>query len=240
VTTTVRSVRVELEMGIASYVTNAATAGRVTENMANRMERGVTKANASVTTLDKSTGGLVKSASQAEVAQSKLGREIEKSGTSAGRAERSIDKYSGRLRVLTNVAAGLGPAFVPIGAVAVPAVAGLASELGFAAAAGGSAVLALQGVGASLKLIEKARLDPTVENLQAADEAVRRLAPAAQVLVHHLEDLSSTGRGLQRTAAGGFIPGLDDAITSLEGRIPEVRRLIRVRRAGRGDHAAAG
>jgi peptidoglycan hydrolase CwlO-like protein len=93
----------------------------VTENMANRMERGVTKANASVTTLDKSTGDLVKSASQAEVAQSKLGREIEKTGTSAGRAERSIDKYSGRLRVLTDRAARRARA-LRLGAGALPAI----------------------------------------------------------------------------------------------------------------------
>lgn len=225
-TTTVRSVRVELEMGIAGYVANARIAGHETDKAFGSAEARISATSRAVSRLEKNTANLSATTSRSLAGQASLGREIEKTGTSAGRAERSIDKYSGRLGLLLNVAAGIGPAFVPIGAVVVPAVAGLASQLGFAAAAGGAAVLAMQGVGDSLKAIEKARLEPTVENLRAADEAVRRLAPEAQVLVRHLEDLSSAGRGLQRTAAGGFIPGLDDAITSLETRIPEVRRLI--------------
>lgn len=225
-TTTVRSVRVEMDLAVSRYVANARLVGRETDAMGDRIEHRIGAADRAVSGLDKSTSHLSRTTADARVQQTAFGRDIDKTSVALGRGERSIDKYSGRLGLLLNLAAGIGPALIPIAAVGIPAVAGLTSELGFAAAAGGSAVLALHGVGDSLKLIEKARLDPTVENLRAADDAVRRLAPDAQTLVHHLEDLASTGRGLQRTAAGGFIPGLDDAITSLETRIPEVRRLI--------------
>lgn len=226
-TTTVRSVRVELELKIDQYVANARTAGRETDAAFDRVEAKVVATDRAMGGLDKSTAELSKTSAQARTSQAGLGREIDKTEVSAKKAERSIDKYSGRLGLILKAGAAIVPAFVPIGAVAIPAVAGLVSQLGFAAGAAGTAVLAFQGVGDSLKAIEKARLEPTVENLKAADEAVRRLAPEAQDLVHHLEDLAGAGRGLQRTAAGGFLPGVDDALTSLEDRIPDIRRLIK-------------
>ena len=48
-----------------------------------------------------------------------------------------LDRNSGRLRLWAEAIATIGPALVPIGAVAIPAIAGLAAQLGFAAVAGG-------------------------------------------------------------------------------------------------------
>jgi hypothetical protein len=284
VTTTVRSVRVELEMGIASYVANAKIAGRETDAAFRSAEERISATSLAVSRLERNMANLSKTSAEARVGQSSLGREVDntgaatertsrktktytlemaiadektsrlrkslrdqasasldaesglgrlerqldKTGSSAGRADRSIDKYSGRLGLLLSVAAALGPALIPVGALGVPALAGLATQGGFAAAALGATVLAAHGVGDALKAVEAARLDPTTANLQAARDAMRDLAPAAQDLVHHLEDLRGVGRSLQFTAAGGILGGVDDALTSLETRLPAVQRILQI------------
>jgi hypothetical protein len=56
-------------------------------------------------------------------------------GRSVDRSRASIDQYSGRLTLLAQAAAALGPALLPVGAVGIPAVTGLAAQFGFAALA---------------------------------------------------------------------------------------------------------
>jgi hypothetical protein len=227
-TTTVRSVRVELEAKVAGYIRDIKLAGSVTDSAFGRAEERISATSRAVSRLEKNTANLSATTSRSVAGQSSLGREIERTGTSAGRAEKSIDKYSGRLRLAVDLGATLGTTLAPIGAVGVSALAGLASQGGFAAAALGATVLAAQGVGDALKAVENARLSGTVQDLQAAREAIHRLAPEAQDFVHHLEDLADVGRGLQFTAAGGILGGADDALTSLESRIPQVQRILQV------------
>src|SRR5690349_20168813 len=93
-------------------------------------------------------------------------------GKQSHTASAQIDRFSGRLRLLADASALLGPALIPIGAVAVPAVAGLAAQFGFAALAGGAAIAAFQGVGDALSAVNKAHLDPTAENLEKARKAM--------------------------------------------------------------------
>jgi hypothetical protein len=94
VTTTVRSVRVELEMGIAGYVANARIAGHETDKAFGGAEERISATSQAVSRLERNTGNLAKTSTEARVQQSSLGRDIDRTGASAGRAERSIDKYS--------------------------------------------------------------------------------------------------------------------------------------------------
>jgi hypothetical protein len=100
-----------------------------------------------------------------------------------------------------DLALGLGPALVPISAVAVPAVAALGTQLIFAVGALGTAKLAFMGVGAALKAANKYALDPTTENLKAARTALNALPPSARNFTLELQrmkpELSPCGQRLR-------------------------------------------
>lgn len=147
-------------------------------------------------------------------------------GGSSRKAGPDIDRFSGRLRLLADTALVLGPALVPVGAVGVPAVAGLASQLGFATLGAVSLVAAVQGVGDALTAVEKARLDPTAENLAAARQAMEGLAPQAAEFVRSFQELRPVLDSLRDSAAAGWFPGLTDALDSFEKAAPSLQRIL--------------
>lgn len=59
----------------------------------------------------------------------------------------AIDRLSGRIGLLADALITIGPAAIPISAVAVPAVTTLASSLGFVTLSAGTAAVAFGGVG---------------------------------------------------------------------------------------------
>lgn len=145
---------------------------------------------------------------------------------SASKADASINKLTGRLRLIADVAAILGPALVPIGALGVPAVAGLANQLGVAALAGGTAIIAFQGVGDALKAVNTAALEPTTANLQKAQEAMEKLSPAAREMVNRLQELRPVLTGIRDAGAEGMFPGVVDGIDELEKRAGDFERVV--------------
>jgi hypothetical protein len=147
--------------------------------------------------------------------------------SSAVRGSAAIDKYSGRMGILLKVAGALGPALIPIGAVGIAGVAGLASQLGFAAIGMGSLIIAAQGVGDALKAVNKASLDPTVENLEAAQKAMKALGPDAQDFVARFQQLRPVLAEMRDSAASGWFPGLTEALDSLEVAAPKIERILR-------------
>lgn len=153
-------------------------------------------------------------------------RSIAKTGDSSRRAGADIDRYSGRLRLVADLAATLGPGLIPIGAVGIPAVAGLAAQLGFAGLAGGTAMVAFQGLGDTLKAVNTAALEPTAENLEAARIAMQNLSPAGRDLVRELRSLSDEWQGIRNTASEALLPGVTEALDTLESRIPDIERIL--------------
>jgi hypothetical protein len=246
-TSTVRSVRVEMDLGVAKYVANARLVGRETNLMADRIERRIGGTNDQFQALDgnlKAVNSRLLSTQKRLTAVSDADAKVTSSVTamnrglsetdrkllaverSSSRASSQLDTFSGRTGILLKLAAGLGPALLPIGAIGVPALAGMAAQGGFLAGALGASILALRGVGDGVKALEKARLDPTVENMQAAQQVLRRLGPDAAELVLHLDDLTKVRDKLTSSAASGFIPGLNEALDSLEDGVPMARRLV--------------
>lgn len=138
----------------------------------------------------------------------------------------SIDQLSGRLAILTRAAAALGPGLVPIATAAVPAMAGLATQLGFAAAGAGTAVLAFNGVGDALEALNEYQLDPSTENLEKLNESMRGLGPAAQEFVGFLDEIIPQLQTLRETAQEGALPGFQEGLDSLLDRLPDVRDII--------------
>ncbi|MCD4535639.1 hypothetical protein LRP67_16220 [Nocardioides sp. cx-169] len=159
---------------------------------------------------------------------------------STRRAEPSINQFSGRLRLIAEAASVLGPALIPIGAVGVPALAGLASATTAAAIAGGTAIVAFQGVGDALKAVSEAELDPTVANLEKAHEAMQRLGPDARAFVTEFQGFRPVLTDIRDAAAAGWFPGLTESLDSFERLAPSVITLFeRVGEAG-GQAVASG
>lgn len=191
-----------------------------------RFSRGMAQAAAATQLLDRNLNSLSGSAVQADKTTRQIEKDVDSLGKTAKRTEKDIDKLSGRLRILADVAAILGPTLAPIGAVSAAAIGGLASQLGFAAVGAGTAVLAFQGVGDALKALNKAELEPTAQNLEAARIEMERLSPAAADFAQKLMSLKPGLQELQGLAASGMFPGLARGLDGLESALPRVERLI--------------
>lgn len=199
---------------------------RVVLELEDRFTGPMLRAAAATDLLDKRVDALGRDASQSGSSTKGLGDDIDRTGVNARRASGDINQFSGRLGLIAQAVGALGPGLIPIAAVGIPAVTGLASSLGFAAIAGGTAIGAFQGVGDALEAMNKAHLEPTAENLAKAQQAMDNISPAAQALVEQLRSMGPEMKGLRDAAAEGMFPGLIDGLDAIEGRLPDVQRII--------------
>lgn len=186
-------------------------------------------------------------AAKAAAVTALLNRELKSvsgvSTTASGSSQslgKEVDRLSGRVRILVDAAAMLGPALVPIGAIAVPALTGLAAQFGFTAAAAGGMIVGLQGVGDALEAVNEARFAPTAANLAKAREQMEKISPAARDLVRQLADLNSVWGDLKDTASTALAPGLSEALDSLVERAPEAERILSEINSTMGEMLADG
>lgn len=156
---------------------------------------------------------------------------------SANRSGPAIDKYSGRLRTLGEVAFTLGPALIPLGASTIPVLTASIAGLGAAAGGIGVTVLAMHGLGDAIKAIDAYRLEPTVQNLQALRIEQEKLGPTGAEFTRYLTNLEPALRDLQMTARDGLFPGIEDGINALLTRAPQVTRIISELSTGMGNLA---
>lgn len=184
------------------------------------------RAAAATAALDKNLDRLSGSAVRTRAPIQQTSRDVDGLSKSAARGGAEIDRFSGRLRLMVDAAAVLGPSLVPISAVAIPAITGLASQLGFAAIGMTSLVAASQGVGDALKAVNEASLDPTAENIEKAAEAMRRLGPEAQAFVTRFQGLRPVLGDIRDAAAAGWFPGLTDSLDHLEDIAPRVASIF--------------
>lgn len=169
-----------------------------------------------------------------------IGNSADRTDVALRRSSTNIDRFSGRLRLLVDTALAVGPALVPIGGVAVAAVSGLASQFGFATAGALSLVAAAQGVGDALEAVQKADLEPTAENIEAARQAMSDLSPQAAAFVDKFQQLRPVLTDIRDGAAAGWFPGLTDALDSLESAAPRIESLMRTIGEAGGDLVARG
>lgn len=155
-----------------------------------------------------------------------VGDEVDKTSVSTRQGAKDIDRYGGRLRLLTEAAVTLGPALVPIGAAGIPAIAGLAAGLGAAAGAASVAVLAFNGVGDAIKAFNTYQVEPTTENLDEMRAAMEKIGPAGADLVRFISSLEPELRALQDTAREGMFPGIESGIRDMLPLLPQVQRIV--------------
>jgi hypothetical protein len=159
---------------------------------------------------------------------------------SAGTAAfvRQLDTGNDRASMLTQSLLAVGPATVPIAGLAVPAVAGLSTQLGFAAAGAGVMVLAFKGVGDALEAVNKYQLEPSAENFAALQEKMQGLGPEAERFVLYLDDIMPRLQSLREEAQAEGLTGVMDGIDAMLTRLPQVRRIIGEIAGASGDLAA--
>lgn len=188
------------------------------------------RATAATLALNSALSGLNRSSTSAGSGVSRLGSSstgLPALQTQANGTGRSINQLTGRMRLLVDAAGALGPALIPLGAAGVGGLAGLASQLGAAASAGGVAILALSGLGDGLKALNEYQLDPTQANLEKLNEEFRDLGPAGRQFALYLDSIGPQLESLQMASRSGFFPGAQEGIDELLTALPQVRRYIR-------------
>jgi tetratricopeptide (TPR) repeat protein len=155
-----------------------------------------------------------------------VGDEVDKTSAKLRRGGNDLNQYTGRLALITQAAAALGPGIVTIGAAGIPMVTALAGEVGALAGSVGVAVLAFNGMGDALKSLNDYQAEPTAENFQAMRVELEKLGPDGAHFIRFLDGLEPQLRSLQMTARAGLLPGVEEGITSLLTKLPQVRRIV--------------
>lgn len=151
---------------------------------------------------------------------------INRISTSARNGARDLDSYTTRLGLLVKTGLAVGPALAPISVAAVAGLAAISAQAGYAVTGIASVVVAFRGVGDAVKAVEKARLDPTVHNLELARRALQQLGPDAQEFVQHFAELRPVLRELRDSAASGFFPGMISALDDFEHLAPKLEQIL--------------
>ena len=153
-------------------------------------------------------------------------RALLNASTHARGLARDLDTTSSQMGLLVSSGLALGPALVPIGASVTPVITGLASQLGFAAASAGVAVLAFTGMGKALKSVNDYQLDPTADTLEKMREGLSTLGPAGQDFLMFLQQLRPQMQDLKETSRAGLFPGLERGMEDFMSMMPQVERII--------------
>lgn len=219
-TATVRSVRVVLEAEVAKYIADMKLAGRETDTAFAGVERRLVGTDRQLKQVDKSSAA--------------VGKTMAKTNTDVRGLDREVDKLSGRLRLFRDIGVTIGPVLIPLGAAVIPLVTGSVVALGAAAGGIGTLVLALGGLGDAFDALDAFQLDPTAENLRAVHDELERLGPAGADFVRFIDSLDPALQNLREVARDNMFPGVEEGITELMARGPEVVEIIAAISEGMG------
>lgn len=202
-----------------------------------RLTSGMAKAAGSVALLEQRLKSLDGTSVKTGGSVAKTTSTVDQQATAFRKSGAEIDRLSGRMRLLGDAVAIIGPGLAPIATAAIPAITGLSSALGFTAAAAGIVVAGFQGVGDTLAAVNKAQLEPTAANLEAARLAMEQLSPAARKIVGDLDRLGPALTMLRDASAGGLAPGVERSTTALLDLLPRLQRLFSDTAQAAGDLA---
>jgi hypothetical protein len=199
---------------------------RVVLELVDQFTPGAAKAAGSAQFLATRLDGIDTSAVKADRGLTTSSRGVDNFRKKVDQTSPSIDRLSGRLGLLAKGFLALGPAAVPITGAMIPALAGMATEMGAAALAGGVLMASFQGVGDALEAVNKYRLAPTAKNLAAAREQMAGLSKDARQAVRAMADLRPVLIGIRDAGAAGFFPGFTDGLDDFEKIAPSIERIF--------------
>ncbi|MCW2758056.1 MAG: hypothetical protein JWO46_1802 [Nocardioidaceae bacterium] len=177
---------------------------------------------------ERELGQIGTKATEADVAVRAIPNEVKVRGDTSGlsKIERDARRANQSTSALADSITILAPAFTTVSAAAVPALAGLSTELGITAAAVGVGLLAFNHLGEALKALDAARLDPSAANLEKLDQVMAKLSPSARDFAHELDSLRPAIDQLSADAGAGIFPGLTSGLDALESRLPEIDQFV--------------
>jgi hypothetical protein len=140
---------------------------------------------------------------------------------------KDIDTSSDRTAWMAQSILALGPTLAPVGAAIVPIFAGLATQMGVAAVAGGTLALAFNGIGDAVKAVNEYQLEPSAKNLEKMQLAMEKLGTDGAGFVKFLDQVGDELEVLQMDARGGGVfAGMEAGITAMMDRLPELRAIV--------------
>lgn len=139
---------------------------------------------------------------------------------------KELDTSTNRGVNLTQSILAIGPALVPIGAAAVPAISGLTNQLAFAAAGAGVTALAFSGLGDALKATNDYAIEPSAANFEKMQQSLSELGPAGREFTAFLQDIRPQLQGLQDAAQDGLLPGAEAGIRELMELLPQAEQIV--------------
>ncbi|KAA1426459.1 hypothetical protein [Nocardioides antri] len=215
----VRSATVRLNAEVAKYIADMKAAGKATND-------AFDSAHLQVSRVDRDLGKLTASTRDYSTSTRVAARDSLTLTTNLDRTSRAIDRYSGRLGLALRGVTALSPAVTGLIATAAPALTTLANLFAASAAGGASSIIAFQGVGNAIEAVEKARLDPTVENLAEARRQLEDLSPAAATFALRIDELVPALKRVRDSAAGELFPGVLEATDDFERALPQIRGFV--------------
>jgi len=150
------------------------------------------------------------------------GRSLDNTSDAARRFSTELNSMSGRVGLLVDTLALVGPSLIPITAGAIPVITSLAAGLGAAAIGGGAVILAAMGMSDAFKALNDYALDPTAENLAEVQTALDGLAPAAAEFTLEAWRMRDAASDIQKAAANGFFPGATEGLLEIEEIFPRL------------------
>jgi hypothetical protein len=165
-------------------------------------------------------------------------RGILSAASTVGSLRKEIDTTSDRTAWLAQGILALAPAAIRLGAGAVPALAGITTQMTVGAAAAGTMALAFNGVGDALKALNTYQLEPTAEHLTKLHETMAKIGPDGAEFVHFLDSLGPKLSSLADTSRAGIFPGAENGIEHLMTLLPQVRVIVAQIADGIGELAA--
>lgn len=166
---------------------------------------------------------------------SQFDREMLKARAAVSGVRDEIDTTNDRAAWLAQGFLALAPALVPIGAAAIPVLAGIATQATVAVGAIGTMALAFHGLGDGLKALNAYQLDPTAENLKKLQLTMEKLGPEGAEFVRFLDDAGEQLSILQTDARQGMFPGMEQGISNALRLLPQLREIVKDISTGIGD-----
>lgn len=149
-----------------------------------------------------------------------------------------IDTTNDRTAWLAQSALALGPALTTVGAVAIPALAAMATQATVLVGAVGAGALAFVGMGDAVKALNDYQLEPTAANMEKLRQEFDKMGPSGAEFVQFLDEITPQLKDIQFAARDGLFPGMEDGITHLLDLLPQVEQIVRNISEGMGNLAS--
>lgn len=147
-------------------------------------------------------------------------------GAAVNDLRKDIDTTNDRTAWLAQSFLALGPSLAPLGAAAVPALAGLATQMVATGMAAGVLALAFNGIGDALKALNDYQIDPSAAHLKKLQETMDAIGPSGRTLVMVLDEMGDSLSDLANRSRDKMFPGVIDGLREVQTLAPQIEKIV--------------